>query len=339
MVKKMDKAFNPKPAGGRLARLLGRNKTPAPPTDGTNPDEHSEYAVRMEYRIRKAENVLDDDTSTTHRRRQDAPRNRVTLLQAPAGGGSVVESAGVPVFEFRVDGVVTATRSRPSLTQVVTTNERGVSVTDTARQQVAVTAGQTLTRVGVGGVVQTDGTVELRSRGRGTHSKRHCTAGAVHAPLDVIGPHVMASRQGLGVSHALTIRRAHTLRQADPLAGPRRTPLDSLMNRGQHLRQIVEVHLQRIRGVQVTIRGTNDTTLRVIRVRTQDGTVRHHHPDVVVGSRFLTRTGVRLLTQTHEHVLHRFFGVRVHVPIVGEVTDRSSAGRSKAYRPSRGDVV
>jgi hypothetical protein len=67
--KKMDKAFNPKPAG-RLARLLGRNKAAAP-TDGMSPDERSEYAVRMEYRIRKAENALDDNTARALRTERD----------------------------------------------------------------------------------------------------------------------------------------------------------------------------------------------------------------------------------------------------------------------------
>lgn len=66
--KKMDKAFKPKPAGGRLTRLLGRNKTPA---DGMTPAERNEYAVRMEYRIRKAENALDDATARTLRTERD----------------------------------------------------------------------------------------------------------------------------------------------------------------------------------------------------------------------------------------------------------------------------
>lgn len=68
--KKMDKAFNPKPAGGRLARLFGRGKA-ANPADGMSPDERSEYAVRMEYRIRKAENALDEDTARALRTERD----------------------------------------------------------------------------------------------------------------------------------------------------------------------------------------------------------------------------------------------------------------------------
>lgn len=71
MNKTMDKAFTPKPTGGRLARLLGRNKSAAEPTGGMSRDERNEYAVRMEYRIRKAENALDEDTARALRTERD----------------------------------------------------------------------------------------------------------------------------------------------------------------------------------------------------------------------------------------------------------------------------
>lgn len=73
MGKAMDKAFNPKPTGGRIARLLGRGRTQPAPTQalGMSAEERNEYAVRMEYRIRKAHDALDDETALALRRERD----------------------------------------------------------------------------------------------------------------------------------------------------------------------------------------------------------------------------------------------------------------------------
>lgn len=73
MGKAMDKAFNTKPTAGRIARLLGRGRTQPGPAQSTamSAEERNEYSVRMEYRIRKAHDALDDETALALRRERD----------------------------------------------------------------------------------------------------------------------------------------------------------------------------------------------------------------------------------------------------------------------------